>query len=230
VRQKKARKIPASRIPRSGHSRSHGSRGAVSRKRNSGTNTLEHLEILIAERRWTEIDPVEFFRLFKSGCESQAPEMLERLVTAVGKAGGRRTGRFKSRLQPPLEKSPLPDYTYLAEIGAQLQRYQQGAAALAVLDAIQAAAGGDSTAVLEERIFSELTSRRERGSEREKVLRRSFPGIQTRAREVLSEPALRISAASAARELMLAYRPLVEQLKTEDRIRHHFGIRERSTK
>jgi hypothetical protein len=223
-----------SRAGRLGRSTSSGRRGLSSRKTYDGERA-ELLERLVAERRWTEIDPVEFLQVFENLSEDarasrsntgwsdyglQARETLERLV-------GVALGGARPRLRPDAPKSPLPDFAYLAEIGAQLERYQQGAAALAVLDAVQAADGGDSAAVLEERIFVEMKSRQElalkRGSQ-------TSAGSGARVCEALSEATLRITAAGAARELMLAYRRLVQQLKTETGIRRHFGIVERHPK
>lgn len=189
---------------------------------------VDVLERLIAERRWTEIDPVDFLGVFESlsenarasasnasgcsDCGSRSRRSLERLVTAAA-GGSEPAGVARPKLQ-------MPDYAYLAEIGEQLEKYQQGAAALAVFEAMKGAAGGDSTAVLEERIFAEMASRRER------ALR--FDSERRNDRGILSEAALRITAAAAARELMLAYRPLVARLKTEAAIRRHFGINEKT--
>ncbi len=187
---------------------------------------VDVLERLIAERRWTEIDPVEFLGVFKSlsedarspasnasGCSDCGSRSRQRMKRLVSAAAGDSEPTHVAR--PKLQ---MPDDAYLTEIGEQLQRYQEGAAALAVFEAMKAARGGDSTAVLEERVFAELTSRRER------ALR--FDSRRRNDRDILSESALRVTAAAAARELMLAYRPLVTRLTTEAAIRRHFGINE----
>lgn len=199
---------------------------------------VETLERLIAQRRWSEIDPLEFLRVFErlsedaraarsdssphSDAGPESREILDRLVAAA--VGG------PERIRTTTVRLQMPDYAYLAEIGEQLQRYQQGAAALSVFEAMKAAEGGDSTAVLEERILAESLSRRERAVRSESVRRNGrgpySAGADTLARSVLSESALRVTAAAAARELMLAYRPLVTRLRTESAIRRHFGINE----